>query len=138
LICTEVMFTEWARTYRYAGAKIIAVPRASGVKSLHRWRTAISMAAIVSGCYVLSSNRSGGNGKNSFGGHGMIVAPSGDVLAETSETHPVVAAAIDLSGVSEAQLAYPCSVEELPESVAEANRIRGSVSGVSVARNLPP
>lgn len=124
LICTEVMFTEWARIYRQAGAKIIAVPRASGVESLHRWRTAISMAAIVSGCYVLSSNRSGGIGKSSFGGHGMIVAPSGDLIAETSEAQPVVAAVIDLSAVRKAQLGYPCNVGELPDSVVQANRIR--------------
>lgn len=58
LLCTELMFPEKARWLGQLGADLIAVPRATGTD--HRiWRTAASMAAILSGAYVVSSNRVG-------------------------------------------------------------------------------
>jgi predicted amidohydrolase len=39
LLCTEIMFTEWARHYRHQGAHVLAVPRASGPAMRH-WHAA--------------------------------------------------------------------------------------------------
>lgn len=109
LLCSELMFNEWARHYRRCGANLIAVLRASGM-SHARWKTAAAMAAIVSGCYVVSSNRVGGE----FGGKGFAFAPSGDLIAETSAENPVCSIDVDLSVVRQAQAAYPCYIRELP------------------------
>jgi N-carbamoylputrescine amidase len=109
LLCSELMFNEWARHYRRCGATVIAVPRASG-SSHTRWKTAAAMAAIVSGCYVVSSNRSGGD----FGGKGFAFAPSGELIAETSAENPVRSIDVDLSVVKQAQASYPCTLRELP------------------------
>lgn len=115
LICTEVMFNEWARYYGRQGAHVIAVPRAVGRESLRRWKTAMSMAAIVSGCYVISSNRAGFSADGQeFGGCGWIFDPSGDLIAETSTESPVVTAEFDATAVAHAQQEYPCYVEDLP------------------------
>ncbi|MHB2017441.1 MAG: carbon-nitrogen hydrolase family protein, partial [Candidatus Xenobia bacterium] len=92
LICTELMFNEHARAYGRAGAAIIAVPRAVGRESLRRWKAAARMAAIVSGCWVLSSNR----GAPGFGGTGWIIDPHGDVVAQTTPATPVVAVNLNL------------------------------------------
>ncbi len=72
LVCTEAMFSEWARHYGREGAHIIAVPRATGAQD--RWNVAARMAAIVSGAFVMSSNRTGRNSGNGFffGGCGWI------------------------------------------------------------------
>ena len=114
LLCSELMFNEWARHYRRRGANLLAVPRASG--SAHaRWRAAAAMAAIVSGCYVVSSNRVGGD--LGFGGGGFAFAPSGDLIAETSKAHPVRSLEVSLEEVARAQSAYPCYLRELPEDV---------------------
>ena len=115
LICTEVMFNEWARYYGRAGAQLIAVPRATPLASTDRWRTALRMAAIVSGCYVASSNRGGADDRGQvFGGHGWIIDPLGEIIAETSDDQPVVWAELDFDLVRRAQREYPCYVEELP------------------------
>ena len=111
LLCSELMFNEWARHYRRRGANVIAVPRASG-SSHARWKTAAAMAAIVSGCYVVSSNRAGG--EVGFGGRGFAFAPSGDLIAETSAETPVRGIEVDLAKVSRAQASYPCYLRELP------------------------
>jgi N-carbamoylputrescine amidase len=113
LICTEVMFNEHARHYGREGAQIIVVPRAVGDESLGRWRVAMQMAAIVSGCYVLSSNRDGVDSRGQrFGGRGWVVDPTGEVVAQTSSRTPVVGYELDLDLVREAQADYPCYVEE--------------------------
>jgi N-carbamoylputrescine amidase len=122
LICTDVMFNEWARFYGRNGAQLIAVPRATPVGSEHRWKTMCSAAAIVSGCYVASSNRSGTDPTGmEFAGKGWIVDPFGNVLEETSPERPIVTADLDLSLVERAQAEYPCYVEEMLDS--GSNRI---------------
>ena len=113
LLCTEVMFNEHARRYGRVGANVILSPRAVGVASLRRWLVAMRMAAIVSGCYVLTSNRSGTDSTGqSFGGRGWIVDPDGDLVAQTSPTTPVVFHELDTDAVARAQKEYPCYVEE--------------------------
>jgi N-carbamoylputrescine amidase len=115
LICTEVMFNEHARRYGRAGAHILLVPRAVGAGSLDRWLVAMRMAAIVSGCYVLSSNRGGiDSAGQAFGGCGWIIDPAGDLVAKTTGAEPVVFHEIDLDRVRKAQREYPCYVEEIP------------------------
>jgi N-carbamoylputrescine amidase len=114
LICTEVMFNEWARYYGRQGAHVIAVPRATGPRSWQRWQTALAMAAIVSGCYVVSSNRRGVDLRGQeFGGRGAIFDPQGEQVAETSAQQPVVVVELDVERIAQAQKSYPCYVADL-------------------------
>jgi N-carbamoylputrescine amidase len=110
LLCTEVMFNQHAREYGEAMSDLIAVPRTSGTG--HRqWRTACSMAAIVSGSYVVSSNRSGrGIDGPEFGGCGMAFAPDGTLIAETSPDLPYCTIEIDAAWSRRQKSEYPCYV----------------------------
>jgi N-carbamoylputrescine amidase len=56
LICTEAMFNERARAYGKQGVALIVIPRATG-RNAEPWKIAASMASLVSGAYVASSNR---------------------------------------------------------------------------------
>ena len=115
LLCTEILFTEWARHYRRQGAHVIVAPRASGADMLN-WDTAARLAAIVSGCYVLSSNRVSerADARPHFGGRGFVYSPTGALLGETSNAMPFLSANIELDLVAEAQHNYPCYVREIP------------------------
>jgi N-carbamoylputrescine amidase len=107
------MFNECARRYGRRGGHVILVPRAVGRASLGRWLVAMRMAAIVSGAYVLSSNRQGLDSKGQlFGGSGWIIDPDGNLVAETSPALPVVFHEIDTDLVLRAQREYPCYVRE--------------------------
>jgi N-carbamoylputrescine amidase len=107
------MFNEHARRYGRAGAHVLLVPRAAGAASLRRWLVAARMAAIVSGAYVLSSNRAGVDSRGqAFGGAGWIVDPFGDLVAETSPAAPLAVHEIDIALVRQAQSEYPCYVKE--------------------------
>jgi predicted amidohydrolase len=102
LICSEVMFNEWARYYGRQGANIIAVPRATG--DHERWVVAPRMAAIASGAFVISSNRAQ---DRVFGGRGLVVGPDGDVLASTSSLAPFATVDINLVESTRAKKTYP-------------------------------
>ncbi len=114
LICSELMFNEHARHYGRQGAHLIAAPRATPGGSLARWLVAFRMAAIVSGCYVASSNRGGVDSKGQrFGGCGCIVDPNGDIVTQTSSVTPVVSYDLDLDFAARSQREYPCYIPEL-------------------------
>ena len=112
LICTELMFNEHARAYGKAGAELIVAPRASG-RNPASWRTAAAMAALVSGCYVVSSNRVGpSDGGPVFGGTGFAYGPDTTPLGQTSVEEPLALVEIDPARSRKQKSEYPCYVTE--------------------------
>lgn len=112
LLCTELMFNERARRYGRAGAELIVVPRASGASN-GRWLTAGAMAALVSGCYVVSSNRAGRTPQGQvFGGVAFAFQPDGEPLAQSTDTASIVAFDVDPARSRVQQALYPCYVRE--------------------------
>lgn len=113
LICTEVMFNEHARRFGRAGAQLIAVPRATPPLTGHMFEVALQMAAVASGSYVASSNRSHTLGHDSlFEGRGRIVNPAGEIVALTSPFAPVAVHEVDAGFVAWKQSQYPCDVPD--------------------------
>ena len=113
LLCTEAMFNERARAYGRQEVSLIAIPRASGV-DLESWKIAGAMASLVSGAYVVSSNRVGvGRSGTRFGGGGYAYAPHGRLITTTDASHPVQVFELDGAVVATARQEYPCYVAEL-------------------------
>lgn len=113
LLCTDAMFNEHARAYGKQKASLIVIPRASGT-NIDPWKIAGAMASLVSGAYVVSSNRIGRSaGGTQFGGGGFAYAPQGRLLAVTSPAIPVQTFDLDSKQVTLAQNTYPCYVPEL-------------------------
>lgn len=113
LICTEAMFNERARAYGKQTASLLVIPRASG-KNIEPWKLAGAMASLVSGAYVVSSNRIGVSwGGTRFGGGGFAYAPQGRLLAVTTGANPVGTFDLDPEETASAQREYPCYVPEL-------------------------
>lgn len=112
LLCTELMFNEKARELGRAGADLIAVPRANGCQTTAMWRTAGAMASIVSGAFVVSSNRRGraDPSRPCFGGHGFAFAPDGSGLGTTSEQVSLCLVDISEAIAAKAKTEYPCNV----------------------------
>lgn len=102
-ICSDLWFFEHAQRYGREGADMIFVPRASLNTSLEQWLLAGRTGAIISGAFMLSSNRM----SNVFGGQGWIIHPSGEVLAMTSAKEPFITLDIDLSDARRAKSRYP-------------------------------
>lgn len=113
LLCTEAMFNEHARAYGKEAASLIVIPRASGT-DIKSWKIAGAMASLVSGAYVVSSNRVGRSGSGTrFGGGGFAYAPHGHLLATSTRANPVQTFDLDPKMPALAQREYPCYVPEL-------------------------
>ena len=113
LLCTDAMFNEHARAYGKQKASLIVIPRATG-KGTDSWKVAGAMAALVSGAYVVSSNRIGrAVGGTQFGGGGFAYAPQGRLLAATAPYCPVQTFELNPEMPASAQRDYPCYVPEI-------------------------
>jgi N-carbamoylputrescine amidase len=110
MLCTDAMFNEHARHYGRQGASLIGIPRAAGAAT-ENWLTAGKMAAIVSGSYVVSSNRVGTSDQGvTFGGAGFAFGPDGSLLAMTNALKPLVVIDVDPEWSARQRLSYPCYV----------------------------
>jgi N-carbamoylputrescine amidase len=113
LICTEIWFSEHARSYGKAGVHLIATPRVTERATLEKWLIGGRVAAVVSGAYSLSSNRVSQAGQAvDLGGQGWIVGPDGEVLGLTSRERPFMTLALDLEAAERAKRTYPRYVPE--------------------------
>lgn len=112
MLCTDAMFNEYARQYGRQGVSLIALPRAAGTET-DSWLAAGKMAALVSGSYVISSNRSGRASNGTvFGGAGFAIAPGGTLLATTDAANPLLVVEVDPARAARQRNEYPCYVAE--------------------------
>lgn len=113
LLCTEMWFTEYARSYGKSGIDILLCPRASGIASSEQWIRCGQTLSIISGAYCLSSNRSG-TGDNHFqwGGKGWIAQPmDGNLLGITTPGEKFITKEIDINKSRDAKSEYPLYVK---------------------------
>lgn len=113
VICTDLWFFHHARSYGKKGAHVIACPRATPRGTLDKWLAGGQAAAVVSGAFVLSSNKISREEKEAdLGGQGWIVGPNGKVLGVTSEEQPFLTLDIDLTKAEKAKVTYPRYVKD--------------------------
>lgn len=108
LLCTDLWFAHRGREYGRKGAQVLLVPRATEFATLDRWLIGGQALAIVSGCFVLSSNLCAPHGPDtSLGGMGFAIDPNGTVLTKTDDTTPFQTIEIDLGVADAAKATYP-------------------------------
>lgn len=112
MICTDMWFTEHARAYAKAGVELLLVPRATPGDTTDRWLAGGRTAAVMSGAFCLSSNRSGYSGKMPWGAQAWIIDPEGTVLGVTTDDEPFLTVDVDLQQAADAKSAYPRYVLE--------------------------
>jgi N-carbamoylputrescine amidase len=106
-ICTEMWSMRDAQRYGKHGVDVIAIPRASSKNSVEKWRTGGRAAAIVSGAFTISSNRTSPDDGPDFGGGGWVISPDGVVLATTTRNDPIQTVEVDLTNADRAKATYP-------------------------------
>ena len=113
LICTDLWFFQHSRSYGKKGVHLIACPRATPRATLAKWLAGGQASAVVSGAFVLSSNRiSEECEKADLGGQGWIVGPNGKVLGVTSREKPFLTLDLDLKKAEKAKTTYPRYVKD--------------------------
>lgn len=109
-ICYDVRFPHLHRALAKAGASIITAPAAFAefTGKLH-WHVLLRARAIETGCYIIAPAQCGTHdGNRRTYGHSLIIAPSGEILAEAGTEPSIIMAELDLAKVAEARRMLPC------------------------------
>lgn len=112
MICTDMWFTEHARSYADQGVELLVVPRATEGSTVSKWLAGGRAAAVMSGAFCVSSNRQGVANGVLMGGTGWVIDPEGNVLATTSDSEPFVTLELELEDARRAKKSYPRYVNE--------------------------
>ena len=77
----------------------------------HVFDIALQMTAIVSGCYVASSNRTGRDSAGErFEGRGCVIDPRGNTVAQTSYHQRIAVHEQSTDFIAWKKSVYPCNV----------------------------
>ena len=81
-VCYDLRFPELTKVQAGKGAGLLVVSAQWPTARREQWRTLAMARAIENQIFVVACNRCGITGKTEFGGHSLIIAPDGTVLAE--------------------------------------------------------
>ncbi len=98
-ICYDLRFPELYRHLTLQGAKIIVCPAEWPESRGDIWRLLAQARAVENNIFILAVNCSGYFKGAPFYGHSMIIAPSGEILAEAGMEEEVISCIIDLADV---------------------------------------
>lgn len=110
-ICYDLRFPEASLILRKRGAQILTYPSAFAVSTgKAHWEILLRARAIENQCFVIAPAQIGRhNAKRESYGHGMIVGPWGEILAQCKPTDLDVAIAdIDLNNLEKVRQNMPC------------------------------
>lgn len=95
-ICYDLRFPEWIRTVASRGAKILYFPAEWPLSRINQWKILLQARAIENQAYVIAVNRVGNDPENHFGGHSLVISPTGEVLVECDDQEKLVVTTLDL------------------------------------------
>lgn len=112
-ICYDLRFPYLYRALAKAGADILTVPAAFNTTTgAAHWEPLLRARAIETGCFVLAPAQTGthverkGPGRKTYG-HGLVIAPWGEVLADAGTEPGVTLIDLDLAEVRKARARVP-------------------------------
>jgi nitrilase len=108
-VCYDIRFPELYCEMFRRGAQILLVPSAFTVPTgKAHWEVLLRARAIENFCYVVAPAQTGthGHGRKTFG-NSLIIAPTGDILAQLESGEGVITAEIDLELVANERQKIP-------------------------------
>lgn len=121
IICYDLRFPELVRELALAGAEILIVPAQWPEPREQHWNVLARARAIEEQCFVIGTNRCGveaslvSDQDIAYPGNSLIVAPTGEVLAEGNGEAGVIAAELRLKEVAIMRRAIPVLRDRRPE-----------------------
>lgn len=118
-ICYDLRFPQLYRALAHAGCMVLTVPSAftAATGRLH-WHALLRARAIENAAFVVAPATCGIHpGAHATFGHSLVVAPSGDVLADGGDAPGIVTADIDLALAQAARADMPSLTHDRPFEV---------------------
>jgi predicted amidohydrolase len=105
MTCYDLRFPELARALASDGVDLVVVPAAwvAGPRKVMQWQTLLRARAIENVCWIVAAAQPAPR----YCGHSMVVAPTGDVVAEAGDGEEFLTATLDLAAVSETRATNP-------------------------------
>lgn len=114
VICYDIRFPEWLRTYALHGSKLMFVCAQWPHPRLNHWRQLLIARAVENQMYVVACNRVGDGGGSTFCGHSMVINPWGEIVAEGLQQEEILTAEIDFDLVDEVRGRIPIFADRRP------------------------
>ncbi|WP_375687826.1 carbon-nitrogen hydrolase family protein [Pseudooceanicola sp. LIPI14-2-Ac024] len=112
-VCYDIRFPMLYRTLAQAGARILTVPAAfSPLTGEAHWESLLRARAIENGCWVLApaqcgTHRASQGRERTTHGHGMVIAPWGEVILDQGTEPGIASFDLDLEAVDKARGKVP-------------------------------
>jgi predicted amidohydrolase len=116
-VCSDVNRPEGSLLLGALGAEVIVCPRATEAATFPRWKIVLTANALTSCTYVISVPRPQPEFGVPLGGPSFAVAPTGDVLVES--TQPIALVTIERQVIEQARRRYPGYLPTRAELYAE-------------------
>ncbi len=107
IICYDLRFPELWRLSARAGAEVFTIGASWPAARQTHWRALLVARAIENQAFVVAVNRVGSDPHLPYAGGSMIIAPTGEVLAEAGDEPAVLKATLDPSVVREWRSTFP-------------------------------
>lgn len=117
-ICSDLQRVQGTQLLGAAGAAAVLAPRATPPGSYERWRAVIRVNAVTAAVYVISVNRPAPESGVPIGGPSLVVDPSGELVAESTE--PLCLVKLDPKAIERARKDYPGYLDVRAELYARA------------------
>ncbi len=107
MICYDLRFPELWRIAAGGGAELFAIGASWPSARQPHWRALLIARAIENQAYVVSVNRIGADPHVQYAGGSMIVSPTGEILAEATDSPTVLKADLDLDALHRWRKKFP-------------------------------
>ena len=114
MICYDLRFPEICRTLALKGARIVVMPAQWPRIRISRWDILAQARATENQLYVVGTNRCGRDYDYRYGGHSIIVDPSGEVLAWAGDEPGTGVAEISFEQLEKVRECMPSLRERVP------------------------
>lgn len=116
MICYDLRFPELCRSLALNGAQVVVVPAQWPSVRIRRWDILAQARAIENQLFVVGVNRCGIENRTVFGGHSIVVDPSGEVILHAGDKPLTATAEIDLSRIEKVREFMPSLKERMPDA----------------------
>jgi omega-amidase len=123
-ICYDLRFPEEFRTAADGGAELyVVIANWPSARECH-WLTLLKARAIENQAFVLGVNRCGRDPYLDYSGRSVIIAPSGEVLADAGQNESWISAELDWATAREYRKRFPALSDR-----SRSSRVPGSLNG---------
>jgi omega-amidase len=88
MICYDLRFPELCRVLALKGAWAALVTAQWPFERISHWKTLLQARAVENQMFVVAANRSGSDPQLKYGGCSRVIAPFGNILAESDDNLP--------------------------------------------------